>query len=39
MSRIEKRLGVKLSPAGLQPDDFDTIEIITSTVQRAASPQ
>jgi acyl carrier protein len=39
MTRLDKRLGLKLSPAGLQPDDFDSIDIITSTVQRASGPQ
>lgn len=39
MTRLERRLGLKLSPAGLQPEDFDTIDVIASTVQRASGTQ
>jgi acyl carrier protein len=39
ITRLEKRLGLKLSPAGLQPDDFDSIDIIASTIQRASGTQ
>jgi acyl carrier protein len=33
---LEKRLKVSIPPANLQPDDFETIEWIVDTVERAA---
>ena len=35
ISRIETRLGIRLKTGGLQPDDFDTIDLIAETVLRA----
>ena len=35
---LEKRLAVKMHTAALQPDDFDDIDLIVTTVQRAARP-
>jgi acyl carrier protein len=36
---LEKRLKVSIPPAQLQPDDFETIEWIVDTVERAAISQ
>jgi len=36
---LERQLNVSIPPANLQPDDFDTIEWIVDTVERAAIPQ
>jgi acyl carrier protein len=33
---LEKKLKVRIPPANLQPDDFETIEWIVDTVERAA---
>ena len=33
---LEKKLKVCIPPANLQPDDFETIEWIVDTVERAA---
>jgi acyl carrier protein len=33
---LEKKLNVCIAPANLQPDDFETIESIVDTVERAA---
>lgn len=35
---LEKRLVIKMHTASLQPDDFDDIDLIISTVRRAARP-
>jgi acyl carrier protein len=35
ISKIEKKLSLRLPTASLQPDDFDNIELITETVIRA----
>lgn len=35
ISEIEAKLGIRLKMAGLQPDDFDSVELITETVLRA----
>jgi len=35
ISRMEGKLGIRLKTGGLQPDDFDTIDLITETVERA----
>ncbi len=36
---LEKKLRVSIPPANLQPDDFETIEWIVDTVERAAISQ
>lgn len=35
ISKLESKLGIRLKTEGLQPDDFDSIELITETVLRA----
>lgn len=35
ISKLETRLGIRLRTSGLQPDDFDTIDLIAETVSRA----
>ncbi len=35
---LEKKLSVTIPPDDLQPDDFETIEIITESVLRVARP-
>jgi acyl carrier protein len=37
ISKMEQKLGVRIPPANLQPDDFDTVEIALETVKRAAA--
>lgn len=36
MTSLEKKLGVQLPAAKLQPDDFENIDVIVETVQRVA---
>ena len=36
ISKLEGKLGIRLKTNGLQPDDFDTIDLITETVERAS---
>lgn len=36
---LEKKLKVSIPPANLQPDDFETIDWIVDTVERAAISQ
>jgi acyl carrier protein len=36
IARLEKTLHISLPPANLQPDDFETIDWIVQTVERAA---
>lgn len=38
ISRMEGKLGVNIPPANLQPDDFETIDWIVDTVERAQTP-
>jgi acyl carrier protein len=35
---LEKKLHIKISTDGLQPDDLDDVQLITETVQRVARP-
>ncbi len=35
ISRMEGKLNIRLKTSGLQPDDFDTIDLIAETVLRA----
>jgi acyl carrier protein len=35
ISKLEGKLGIRLKTSGLQPDDFDTIDLIAETVERA----
>jgi acyl carrier protein len=39
ITALEQKLNVSIPPANLQPDDFDTIEWIVDTVERAAISQ
>lgn len=36
ISLLEFKLGIKIPPDNLQPDDFDTVELIIETVERVA---
>jgi len=36
ISTIEQKLGIRIPPNDLQPDDFDTVEITLETLNRAA---
>lgn len=36
ISLLEKKLNVVLPPETLQPEDFDTVELIVETVERVA---
>ncbi len=36
IARLEKKLGLSIPPANLQPDDFENIDYIVETVERAA---
>jgi acyl carrier protein len=36
ISMLEKKLGIRIPTARLQPDDFDSIDYIVETVERAA---
>ena len=38
IGNLEKRLQIVIPTDGLQPDDFDDIQLITGTVQRVARP-
>lgn len=38
IANLEKRLHIEIPAQGLQPDDFDDIQLITETVQRVARP-
>jgi acyl carrier protein len=35
---LEKKLGVKIPPETLQPEDFDDVDLIVETVERVAKP-
>jgi acyl carrier protein len=35
IAKIERKLGIRLKTSGLQPDDFDNVELIVETVLRA----
>lgn len=37
ISKIEQKLGIRIRPDDLQPDDFDTVEITLETLQRVAA--
>jgi acyl carrier protein len=39
MTLLENKLSVRLPAARLQPDDFETVDVIVETVQRVAIPQ
>jgi acyl carrier protein len=36
ISRLEQKLNVKISPTHLQPDDFDSVDVILETLEREA---
>ena len=35
ISKLETKLGIRLKTEGLQPDDFDSVDLIAETVLRA----
>ena len=39
ITHLEKKLGVRLPAANLQPDDFENVDIMVETVQRVAVPK
>jgi acyl carrier protein len=36
ISKIEKKLGIRIPPDNLQPDDFDSVEVTLETLGRVA---
>jgi acyl carrier protein len=36
---LERKLGIKIPPETLQPEDFDDVDLIVETVERVAKPQ
>jgi len=38
IGKLEKKLSVTIPPDDLQPDDFETIDIMTESVLRVARP-
>ncbi|MGD0906458.1 MAG: acyl carrier protein [Candidatus Acidiferrales bacterium] len=36
ITRLEKKLSVTIPPANLQPDDFDSVDLIVSTLERVS---
>ena len=36
ISKMEKKLGIRIPPDNLQPDDFDSVEITLETLSRVA---
>lgn len=39
IARLERKLGVSIPPDDLQPDDFENIDWIVETVERAIQPK
>ena len=39
IARLEARLNITLPPETLQPDDFDSVDVIVDTVLRVARPR
>jgi acyl carrier protein len=39
IGRLEQKLQVRIPPSTLQPDDFDSVELIVETVERVAQPK
>ena len=37
ISKMEQKLGIRIPPDDLQPDDFDTVEIALETLKRVAA--
>jgi acyl carrier protein len=37
ISKMEQKLGIRIPPNDLQPDDFDTVEITLETLKRVAA--
>jgi acyl carrier protein len=37
ISKMEQKLGIRIPPDDLQPDDFDTVEITLETLKRVAA--
>jgi acyl carrier protein len=35
ISRMEKKLGIRVATSGLQPDDFEHIDLIVETIERS----
>jgi acyl carrier protein len=36
ITRLEQKLNVSIPPANLQPDDFDSVDLIVETLEREA---
>jgi len=36
---LEKKLGIKIPPDSLQPEDFDDVDLIVATVERFSKPR
>ena len=36
IARLEQKLSVSIPPANLQPEDFDTVDLIMETLEREA---
>jgi acyl carrier protein len=39
IAQLEKKLAVRMPTEALQPEDFDTIDLIVETVERVAQPR
>jgi acyl carrier protein len=37
ISKMEQKLGIRIPPDDLQPDDFDTVEITLETLKRVTA--
>ena len=37
ISKMEQKLGIRIPPEDLQPDDFDSVEITLETLKRVAA--
>jgi acyl carrier protein len=37
ISKMEQKLGIRIPPDDLQPDDFDTVEIALETLKRVTA--
>jgi acyl carrier protein len=37
ISKMEQKLGIRIPPNDLQPDDFDTVEITLETLRRVTA--
>jgi acyl carrier protein len=39
IARLEERLGIRVIVSEVQPDDFETVEMIVETLERASQPK